>query len=203
MALRVVGAGLGRTATTSLKAALERLLDGRCYHMFELFQRPDDLSYWRAAAAGDDVDWHEVLGEYDAIVDWPGAGFWREIAAANPDAVIVLSTRDSAEAWWTSASETIFHGLREPTPPEMMQWREMWDAVAGATFTPDYLDRDAALAAYERHNAAVRAEADPARLVDWRPADGWGPICDALGVDAPDEPFPRLNTSEEWLARRR
>jgi Sulfotransferase domain len=185
MALRVVGAGLGRTATTSLKAALEQLLGGRCYHMFELFQRPDDLVHWRAAADGDAVDWVALFDDFVAIVDWPGAGFWREISTAHPDALILLSTRESAEQWWTSASETIFHGLREPT------------------FTPDFLDHDAAMAAYERHNAAVRAEADPARLLDWRPADGWQPICDALGVAVPDDPFPRLNTSEEWVARRR
>ena len=36
MALQVIGAGLGRTGTSSLKAALELLLGGRCYHMYEL-----------------------------------------------------------------------------------------------------------------------------------------------------------------------
>ena len=48
----------------------------------------------------------------------------------------------------------------------------------------------------------MRAEADPSRLVEWQPGDGWEPLCAALDVAAPDEPFPHLNTSEEWAARR-
>jgi hypothetical protein len=33
MPLKVVGAGVGRTGTHSLKLALEQLLTGRCHHM--------------------------------------------------------------------------------------------------------------------------------------------------------------------------
>ncbi|HJR25881.1 MAG TPA: sulfotransferase [Acidimicrobiales bacterium] len=202
MGLRVVGAGLGRTATASLKAALEQLLDGRCYHMTELFEHPEHVDTWTAAARGEDVDWAALLAGYDATVDWPGAAFWAPLAAANPDAVILLSTRASAEAWWQSASETIFFHLAEPTPPGMEAWRAMWDTLAGATFTPDYLDRDAAIVAYQRHNEQVRATADPARLVEWQAGDGWGPLCEALGLPIPEAPFPHLNTTEEWVARR-
>ena len=202
MGLRVVGAGLGRTATLSLKAALEQLLGGPCYHMSELFQHPEHVDTWTAAARGEEVDWAALLTGYDATVDWPGAAFWSPLAAANPDAVILLSTRASAEAWWQSASETIFFHLSEPTPPGMEEWRAMWDTLSGATFTPDYLDRDAAIAAYERHNEHVRATADPARLVEWQAGDGWGPLCEALGLEIPDAPFPHLNTTEEWVARR-
>jgi hypothetical protein len=52
MTMRVVGAGVGRTGTLSLKAALEQLLGGRCYHMLETFGRLDDLPVWEAAALG-------------------------------------------------------------------------------------------------------------------------------------------------------
>src|SRR5579872_6111703 len=37
MTLRVIGAGVGRTATFSLKFALEHLGLGPCYHMSEVF----------------------------------------------------------------------------------------------------------------------------------------------------------------------
>ena len=57
MMLRVVGAGLGRTGTNSLKVALERLLGGRCYHMFELIERPGDTEQWERAVSGDAVEW--------------------------------------------------------------------------------------------------------------------------------------------------
>jgi hypothetical protein len=208
MGLRVVGAGLGRTGTSSLKAALEKLLGGRCYHMTEVFQHPDHTGLWTAAAHGDVAAAVQATDGYVAAVDWPAAAFWEGLAAANPNAVILLSTRPTPEEWWTSASQTIFVNLAEPAEvwkaerPEQADWRDMWDALAGETFTPNYLDPSAAMARYEEHNAEVRAKADPARLVDWRAADGWAPLCEALDVPVPAEPFPRLNTSDDWLRRR-
>src|ERR1700752_3927418 len=98
MGLQVVGAGLGRTGTHSLQLALQQLLDGPCYHMIEVFGRPDDIAVWHSAVNGDPPDWNAFLADYVAAVDWPACGFWREISAANPDAVILLSTRDSADA---------------------------------------------------------------------------------------------------------
>src|SRR5579884_4290855 len=109
--LRVIGAGIGRTGTHSLKLALERLLGGRCYHMVEVFQRPEHIPVWAAAAKGEPVDYRRLLDGYVAAVDWPSAAFWPELAAAFPDAVIVLSSRD-ADGWWRSASRTIFEAMR-------------------------------------------------------------------------------------------
>ena len=57
-------------------------------------------------------------------------------------------------------------------------------------FTPDVNDAAAAKAAYERHNADVRANAAPERLVDWHPGDGWEPLCTALDVPVPDARLP-------------
>src|SRR5438045_7671756 len=68
-------------------------------------------------------------------------------------------------------------------------------------FEPDWRDDDAAKAAYDRHNAAVRREVPADRLVEWQPGDGWEPLCAALGLDVPDEPFPHVNTTDEFLAR--
>lgn len=106
MTLRVVGAGLGRTGTTSLKLALERLLGGPCYHMSEVFQHPEHIGHWHGAARGDMPDWRALFAGYVAAVDWPAASFWREISAAFPQALVVLSVRDP-DAWWQSASSTI------------------------------------------------------------------------------------------------
>ena len=195
MGLRVVGAGVGRTGTHSLKVALEQLLGGPCYHMVEVFGRLDDIGAWTRAAHGD-ADW-SFLDDFVAAVDWPACGFWSELADANPDAVILLSTRSSGEAWWKSASDTIFQVMREGRET-FPGWPEMIQAVFAKHFQFDPLDKDSAIAAYDRHNAEVRANADPARLVDWQPGDGWDPICAALGVPVPDEPFPHVNTTEEF-----
>src|SRR6476661_1539609 len=116
MSLRVVGAGLGRTGTMSLKAALERLLGAPCYHGGEVFPRPSHVEAWNAAARGEPVDWGALFDGFQATVDWPAAAFWEEISEAFPGAVILLSTRESAESWWKSANETIFSRERGDDP---------------------------------------------------------------------------------------
>lgn len=197
--IQVVGAGLGRTGTTSLKAALEQLLGGPCYHMFEVFGHPEHPSQWSAAYRGDPVEWPALFDGYTAVVDWPAAGVWRQLAAAYPDAPVILSTRRDADTWWKSASETIFVALGGGPPPDLDDWFEMAMAMM-ASFTPDWREADAAKAAYEAHNAAVRAEVPSDRLVEWQPDDGWEPLCAALGLPVPDEPFPHSNTTEEFRA---
>ena len=198
MSLRVIGAGLGRTGTMSLKGALERLLGAPCYHMIEVFPRPAHFGLWTAAARGEPVDWKALFDGFTSAVDWPASAFWKEMAQAFPDAIILLSTRDSAEAWWKSASQTIF-GVAAADRSNPVA--KMVDAIFAARFTKDIHDHDAAIAAYERHNADVRATAPRDRLVEWTPKDGWGPLCKALGVAVPDEPFPHVNTTDEFKTR--
>lgn len=200
MTIRVVGAGLGRTGTHSLKLALERLIGAPCYHMIEVFGHPEHMAQWREAATGAAPDWAELLEGYDAIVDWPGASFWRDISEAFPDSIILLSTRSDADAWWGSASKTIFEALSTPGVEANDEFHAMWKAIADNRFTEHTDDRDSAIAAYERHNADVRATADPSRLVDWQPGDGWQPLCAALGVAVPDEPSPHVNTTDDFRA---
>jgi hypothetical protein len=73
-------------------------------------------------------------------------------------------------------------------------FRELLAREIGA----DWADASAAKAFYENHNAEVRAAASAERFVDWAPGDGWAPLCEALGVPVPEEPFPHLNTRADW-----
>lgn len=196
--LRVVGAGLGRTGTLSLKGALEKLLGKPCYHMMEVFAHPEHAPLWLAAARGQMPDWQQLFAGYAAAVDWPASAFWPELAAAFPDAIVLLSTRDSSETWWNSAHETIF-GAIDQAPAGV--WSDMVHEMFRSRFTPNVHDRAASIAAYERHNAEVRAKVPKRRLVEYRPGDGWEPLCKALGVPVPSDPYPHTNTREEWKAR--
>lgn len=196
--LRVVGAGLPRTGTRSLKTALDLLLGGTCYHMAEVFQRMEDVPVWHAAARGEAPDWLTFPNGCVAAVDWPASVFWRELADAHPDAVIVLSTRESATQWWESCDATILPFARGDRPTESREWLAMFHALLEREIGESWNDAATAQAAYERHNAAVRREAPAGRLLEWRASDGWEPLCAALGVPAPDEPFPHTNTREEW-----
>jgi hypothetical protein len=199
--LRVVGAGLPRTATHSQKKALELLLGERCYHMAEVFQHLEDVPTWRAATRGDKVDWNSFPPDCVAAVDWPASAFWRELADANPDALILLSTRTSAAKWWESADETIFPVIRGPVEPQNEEWKQMCEELLAREIGEDWDNAERAQAFYERHNDEVRREAPHDRLLDWRADDGWEPLCQALGLPVPDEPFPRVNTREEWRTR--
>ena len=202
MTLRVVGAGLGRTGTHSLKIALEQLLGAPCYHMLEVFGHPEHIPEWQNAVDGEPVDWDALMTGYAAGVDWPVAAFWRELSEAFPDAIVLLSTRSSADAWWKSASDTIFAVSRRDTPddPMMRDQMAMILSLFGKRFSPDWLDPAAAKTAYERHNEVVRASVPPERLLDWQPGDGWEPICTALGVPVPETPFPHANTTDDFRA---
>jgi len=202
MGLQVVGAGLGRTGTHSLQLALQQLLDGRCYHMIEVFGRPDDIPVWHRAVKGEMPDWNDFLSDFTATVDWPASAFWREIADANPDAVVLLSSRDS-EGWWKSATNTIFNVARREVPPDepdLQAQMKMIDDMFRLRFTPNWQDETEAKRAFEQHNETVRATIPADRLIDYRPGDGWEPICDKLGVPVPDAPFPHVNTTEEFRA---
>ncbi|HEX6446872.1 MAG TPA: sulfotransferase [Streptosporangiales bacterium] len=205
MALRVIGAGLPRTGTASLKAALERLLGGRCYHMLELFEHPEHLSFWRDTARGGQADWRAFFAGYDAAVDWPASQYWRELMDVYPDAPVLLSVRDSAQTWWRSADATVFGNARRAReaggeiPPRMREFVETLRA-AMERLSPRWYEQDGAIEAYERHNAEVRATVPAERLVEWRPGDGWEPLARMLDVPVPDEPFPHQNTTAEFQA---
>lgn len=203
MTLRVIGAGLPRTGTNSQKLALEQLLGGRCYHFFEMFQSPTDARAWVAALDGDLSPVNQLLAGCPAAVDWPASYFWRELLEANPDASVLLSYRDSPETWWKSINSTVLPLIRmgNDIPGGDGSVPRMTSTMAKTTFGEDLDDAQAAMAAYERIIAEVRAEVPADKVIEWQPADGWGPICAGLGIPVPDEPFPQTNTAEQFQAR--
>lgn len=218
--LEVIGAGLGRTGSYSLKTALTRLGLGPCHHMSSLGEDRGLIDRWESVVRGEQVPWQEVLAGYRSAVDWPVCAYWRELADAHPAAKVILTVRDP-DRWYTSVRQTIYRSSR-PAPPTvegLLMWLEdrldrdlrrrrrisravIWDGAFGGRFD----DRDHALAVFARHNAEVRARIPAERLLVFDSTQGWGPLCAFLGVPEPDEPFPRLNQAAEFqagLSRRR
>jgi Sulfotransferase domain len=194
--LMVVGAGVGRTGTHSLKLALEQLLSAPCHHMIEVLGNPDQIPAWIDAIEGRQVDWSRMLAPYGAIVDWPGGEFWRELSRANPDALVLLSVRDPEE-WYRSASNTIFLTF-DKMPPEMAPWMDAVRMLLKDRFSDRFDDPEAMIDAYVCHNDAVRAEVAASQLLEWNLGDGWDPICERLGLPVPAEPFPVTNSTNEF-----
>jgi len=204
----VIGAGFGRTGTTSLKAALEALGFDPCYHMMEVFAHPRDAKVWRAAMRGEPVNWDALLGPYEATVDWPGCTFYAELMERYPDAKVLLSVRDP-ERWYRSTRQTIYELSRVRSASRrsrtvfglmtllafggFMRGDLDWDLIWDGTFDGRFEDERYAIEVFERHNETVSRGVPPERLLVYEVGQGWGPLCDFLGVPEPDEPFPRLN----------
>ena len=196
MSWKVVGAGVGRTGTSSLKAALEFLLGTPCYHMRELLANPEHVNFWHEAAFGGQPDWHTSLADYGAGVDWPVSAFWPELSNAYPEALILLSLRP-ADDWWESASKTIYAprkrepGLLTETSAEISRTR--------FPIHPIIADKEASMALFDKWNNDVIKQAPKERLLVWEASDGWEPICAALSLPVPVIPFPHNNTRIEFI----
>ena len=198
MTLSVIGSGFGRTGTMSLKLALEQIGFGPCYHMVEVFKNPAAPALWSAAA--DDpahADWATIFEGYSSTVDWPNATYYQELAHAYPDAKVIHTERD-AEAWYASTQATIFMDRGGPPPNNAMP--EMFRKVIYRLFDGRMHDKDHVIGVYEAHNAKVRETIPAERLLVYHVADGWGPLCDFLGVPAPDGATPKVNSREEFAA---
>ncbi|MEJ1159135.1 sulfotransferase family protein [Prosthecomicrobium sp. N25] len=202
MSLAVIGAGVGRTGTYSLKLALEALGLGPCHHMEEVIKMPErQIPLWTRAVHGD-ADWGAIYDGYRSAVDWPTAGFWRELSAAYPDAKVILTTRNPDD-WIASFEPTIQQLISGAfaVPPHMEPWLAMArGALARNGVTAD-LDRAGLRRAFEAHEAEVRASLPADRLLVYRVREGWGPLCAFLGVDVPDAPYPVSNSREEFWER--
>jgi len=197
MALKVVGAGPGRTGTASLKVALETLGFGRCYHMGEVMNDIPAAQHWVAAAKGA-PDWERIFDGYAAAVDYPAARFWRELAEYYPESKVLLSVRD-ANSWFDSVHETIFS-------PRLREWvgktpfAEFMHRIVHGPFGEAIDDRAFMVDYFEKHVAAVKAAIPTDRLLVYQVKEGWGPLCEFLSVPEPDEPFPHVNSRTETKA---
>ena len=203
MTLQVIGAGMPRTGTLSLKTALEHLGFGPCHHMTEVFAHPEQWPLWDRIGDGEDVEWDDIFGPYRSTTDAPGVYFWRQLAARYPAARLILTERDP-QRWYDSMAATIF----SPRHRETLQGSPV-GAIIAKLARRSWGGRDDALRSgppsrevmiglFEAHNAAVRAEVPPERLLIYGVAQGWEPICAFLGVPVPDMPFPQVNNTDEF-----
>jgi hypothetical protein len=211
--MKLIGAGLPRTATTTQMFALEQLGLGRCYHMRDLLvDLESGLPLWESADQGA-PEWERIFGDAGSTVDWPSARYYRELMSYYPEAKVLLSVRD-AEDWVPSMRQTvwgIFHGdsvirhlcdARAVIDPlwrryaalmRSMTWEEEAGVLAGETYTDEGL-----AAVMERWNQTVIDTVPAERLLVWNPREGWDPLCEFLDTDIPSEPLPRLNDTNSF-----
>jgi len=202
MGMKVIGVGVGRTGTYSLKLAINQLGLGPCHHMEEvLLHMPQQVPLWSAALNGK-ADWGAIYRGFASAVDWPTAGFYRPLRNAFPAAKFVLTVR-SPESWAESFGETIYKLLagRDKAPEAMRDWLAMAHGVIKMTGFPEGLDKRQLAKAFTAHVDAVRAEIPPEQLLVYQVKEGWEPLCAFLGVPVPEGPFPRTNDRAEFWDR--
>jgi sulfotransferase family protein len=199
MPLKVIGAGIGRTGTYSLKLALNELGLGPCHHMEEvLINAPTQIPLWVAATQGN-PDWNAIFDEYASTVDWPTARFYRELHKAYPQARFILTDRNP-ETWAQSFGETIYKLLAgaDQAPAEMKPWLDMAQEIINQTGFPPGLDEAGLSAAFTAHCEAVKAAIPASQLLVYQVRQGWEPLCAFLDLPVPDVEFPRTNNRSEF-----
>lgn len=205
MGLAVIGAGWGRTATTSLRSALEILGFAPCHHMHDVLENQDQqVPFFQAAVDHEQVEWDDLFSAYKAAVDWPASHYWHELSEYYPESKVILSVRDE-EAWWNSFSRTILVPMQVPLEeiddPKRLSLSIMINTlIADRVFecAPD--DKDAVLARYRAHIRNVQESLPAERLLTLKIEEdsGWKPLCQFLDYPIPDQPYPFLNTSKDF-----
>ncbi len=153
------------------------------------------------------------MGDYVATVDWPTTRYYAELARLNPDAKIVLTTRDP-QRWYESTRETIYHlSQMVQTPPARWlmeahpQMRPFSTMTIDTIWGPDghfggrFEDEEHAIEVYEAHLEEVKQTIPSERLLVYELKHGWEPLCEFLECPVPDEPMPHVNDRAQLLRR--
>lgn len=206
--IQVIGAGMARTGTMSLKYALENLGYNQCFHMVELLKNPDRLKYIKELEKKGKTDFEALFKGFQATVDNPMSLYYRELLEQYPDAKVILTIREE-NAWYDSVFNTLYRvtpkgpkdifrmikgtifskDMRRLAPVFMNNDKILWNGF----FKGKFDDKTAAIKAYHKHNEAVQKFVPSDQLLVMQIQEGWQPICDFLGKEVPNQPFPNKN----------
>ncbi|KAI8377843.1 uncharacterized protein BYT42DRAFT_571906 [Radiomyces spectabilis] len=207
MPLKIIGAGYGRTATCSLRTALEKL-GYRTHHGRYLVLGPTEhIDIWTRAYQdpNHEDEWEEIYKDWDAAIDWPSMTFYKELIQKYPDAKVILTVR-SAESWYNSMCKTIFkdifHVKKDEVPHHIWRVSElcrmiMFDGDEADLENPERT-KAKFMKIFDDHVAEVKRIVPPERLLIMQLGEGWEKLCPFLRVDIPNEPYPNSNSAKEF-----
>ncbi|PAA67445.1 hypothetical protein BOX15_Mlig032859g2 [Macrostomum lignano] len=212
--LQVISVGLMRTGTNSQMKAFEILLGGRCYHMdYILHENRSHLKLWYQASTNgltrELAD--KIFCGFQATADFPACLFYKDLARIYPDARFVLSVRDP-KRWATSMRGTVLRLAKviQMVLTPLLHLIGLYYIVKLKEVLFDQrlrLDLDATdeelIRIFDRHVEDVIRSIPKERLLVFRVAEGWEPLCQFLGVPVPGVPFPRVNDAAEFQQRTR
>ncbi|CAH8539137.1 unnamed protein product [Schistosoma turkestanicum] len=218
--LLVIGAGLPRTGTLSMKKALELIYSQPCYHGYELVTtKQHDIAKWQMLAdevssTHNEKKMHaclsEILSGYVGVVNTHSCWLFKEMMTLYPNAKVVLTTRDKYD-WLISFRQVIQPKSDDPRKKHKDDAKRragipveldiLINDSLKLAFRKDDLnfdDDEMLLACYEDFFKYVQQTVPSDRLLTYRIGDGWEPLCRFLNVDIPANiPFPETNQQSD------
>lgn len=201
-----------------MRAAMKQLGYVDTYHMMNcsIENPPDALMWMDALCAKYDKkgkpftreDWDQLLGNSQAVCDWPAIAFAKELIEAYPEAKVVLTNRD-VDSWHASTMKTVYWRVTDGE----LRWLSNFDWAASmyypmlkkffdSFFEGDFPNRGKDV--FRKHYEEVRNLVPKDRLLEYKVTDGWGPLCDFLGEPVPKEcSFPNVNDNSDFVTRSR
>ena len=213
MSIKIIGAGLPRTGTNTLKECLEKLGYNKTYHMKELLVHPENLHYWKTLNDTGSTNWDGLYNGYQATVDFPCYPWYKEHMKRYPDAKVILTTRPF-DKWYESVYSTIWQAGPQTLPQKLVMMSKLIlnprlrsviscvklakSRIFGVTFEGKFMDKAASEKLFLKHHEDVKASVPADKLLIFEASQGWEPLCKFLGVPVPNEPFPHLNKKENF-----
>jgi len=215
--LKVIGAGLSRTGTLSLRCALEQLV-GPCYHgAIPVIEMEEHQHFWNTCMKNGRLDsstYHHVLAGYKAGVDMPFILWWKDMIRLHPSAKVIVTVRDPLK--WRQSCLLLSKYIKKAST-----WPHSWfNDLLGKMPTINFMDNiektmkvddlnmtfeealvsdEAATKFFQKHLEEVKSFVPEENLLVFEVKEGWRPLCDFLNVEEPDIPFPRLNDSKKVI----
>ncbi|KAI1081842.1 hypothetical protein F5B20DRAFT_569417 [Whalleya microplaca] len=209
---RVIGAGMSRTGTKTLKDALTILLGGPVHDsgIQSLGGSIDQMQTWleimelapkvQTFTEQKKLDWlfSEVLDGYVATTDCPAATLTPEIMRVYPDAIVIATTRDE-KSWWKSMDYLNSMMATWYLPLVVLWlhksqiyglWREKFHYIMMWRYDQEMIEADT----LRKHEQHLRQVVPPEKLFWYEVSQGWEPLCKILNVAIPDCPFPHSNS---------
>ena len=212
--LEVICPGYSRTGTLSMQKAMSILGYPNPYHFSSIYDNLKDADAWVKAidakfhGKGDLPDkafFDGMLGHVGAVTDAPCLLFTKELVEFYPDAKVVLVERD-IDGWFKSWTAFCANGYKPALyilgrldPTFLGRIVQIgWAITFPQTGFSENVDqvRVRSRNAYRHHYRDVREMVPKERLLDFKPKDGWEPLCAFLGKPVPDSPFPHENDTQ-------
>lgn len=163
---------------------------------------PDD--FYEAYKHRDLADWDKIYESYDAAVDWPTVSFYKDLLAKYPEAKVLLTVR-SAESWYKSTKNTIHKvsaiSMKAPAGSPMHRLNRMTSTVCLDGLLADeelFSDEEKVKQIFLDHIEDVKKTVPAEQLLIMELGEGWTRLCNFLGKEIPDKPYPSSNSTEDF-----